>query len=216
MKFDEQELSLYIDNQVKNMLCYNLKSRNYISKAIELSNKSFNSSSNKYYQSDKYFSPFHSAQYCVLLYYLSKVMLEIDLYGINAEKIYLLNKIINSVDLFYEIELPTIFGVEHPLGSVMGRAEYSDYLFFYQGCTLGGSNGNYPIIGKNLLMYSNSKILGKCRIGHNVVLSANSYIINTDIPDNCIVFGSSPHLTIRKYDGCYILGKQKHIWNMKD
>lgn len=216
MRFDEQNLSLYIDNQINNMLCYSIKSSQYISKAVELANISFNRSSNKYYQLDKLFSTFHSAQYCVLLYYLSRVMFKEDGCEKNAEKIYLLNKIINSVDLFYEIDLPSIFGVEHPLGSVMGRADYSDYLFFYQGCTIGGSNTNYPTIGKNLLMYSDSKILGKCKIGNNVILSANTYIINSDIPDNCIVYGSGPNLTIRRYDERYIIEKQKHIWVMKE
>ena len=47
----------------------------------------------------------------------------------------------NSVDLFYAIELPQKFGAEHPLGSVMGRAKYGDGFFFYQGCTVGGTDG---------------------------------------------------------------------------
>lgn len=47
----------------------------------------------------------------------------------------------NGVDLFYAIELPQKFGAEHPLGSVMGRAKYSEGFFFYQGCTVGGTVG---------------------------------------------------------------------------
>lgn len=55
------------------------------------------------------FSPFHSAQYGYMLYFLAN-----DLYkkmGINilSDKLYLLNKMINSIDLYYAVEMPKIF-----------------------------------------------------------------------------------------------------------
>ncbi len=84
----------------------------------------------------------------------------------------------------------------------MGRAKYNDYFLFYQGCTVGGNRkGNkleYPIIESHVTMYSNSKILGASYIGNNVILAANSYVINETIPDNSIVFGQSPNLVITK------------------
>ena len=62
----------------------------------------------------------------------------------------------NGVDLFYAIELPPVFGAEHPLGSVMGRAKYGEGFFFYQGCTVGGTRKGeqlyYLKIGKNVKM----------------------------------------------------------------
>ena len=98
--------------------------------------------------------------------------------------------------------LPEIWSCEHPLGAVMGRAVYGNRFFFYQGCTVGGSEkGNetyYPIIGNDVLMYSNSKVLGRCRIGNHVVFAANAFVINQDIPDNCIVFGQRPNLVIKQ------------------
>ena len=51
-------------------------------------------------------------------------------------KFYYLNKIMNSVEMFYEVELPSVFCCDHPLGSVMGRARYSDFFYFSQGCTV--------------------------------------------------------------------------------
>ncbi len=48
------------------------------------------------------------------------------------------------------------------------------------------------------MMYSNSKVLGRSHIGDYVTLSANAYVINEDIPDNCMVFGQSPNLIIKK------------------
>ena len=139
----------------------------------------------------------------IFLYYLSH-----DIYlnanvGQLCDKIYYLNKIFHSVDLFYAIELPEQFGAEHPLGSVMGRAKYSNGFFFYQGCTVGGTRDkegkvHYPVIGKNVRMYSNSSILGSCNIGNNVNLGAGCIVKNQDVPDNSIVFGESPNLIIKQ------------------
>lgn len=65
--------------------------------------------------------------------------------------------------------------------------------FFYQGCTVGGNicDGKikYPKIRHHVLMYSDSKVLVKSNIGNYVILSANLYVINEDIPDNYIIFG---------------------------
>lgn len=103
---------------------------------------------------------------------------------------------LNGVDLYYQVNLPKIFGAEHPLGTVLGKAEYGNKLFVYQGVTVGGNKMKYPKIGENVTMYSNSKILGNAVIGNNVAVSANTYIKGEKIPNNCLVFGTSPNLVI--------------------
>lgn len=141
-------------------------------------------------------NPFNSVMYCNYLYQVSHILYK-NGYSIIADKVYYLNKMLNALDLFYAIELPEHWNCEHPIGSVMGRARYGDFFLFYQGCTVGGNHTNYPIIGNNVTMYSNSKILGKCNIGNNVVIGANTYIKDTDIPDNTMVFGQYPNLIIK-------------------
>lgn len=47
-------------------------------------------------------------------------------------------------------------------------------------------------------MFSNSKILGNAQIGSHVIIGANAYVKDEDIPDNCIVFGESPNLKIKR------------------
>lgn len=144
----------------------------------------------------------HSGCWSIFLYYLSNSLKSSPN---EADKIYYLNKILHSIDWFYEINLPVHFMVEHPLGSVLGRAEYGDYLFIYQGVTIGGNislngiaNITYPIIGDYVIFLSNAKVLGNVHVGNNVIFSASSYVINEDIPDNSIVFGMSPNLTIKR------------------
>ena len=86
------------------------------------------------------------------------------------------------------------FFLEHPLGTVLGRAQYGNNFFAMQGCTVGGNKGKYPVIGNNVKMFSNSKILGSSIIGENVWIGANCYIKDTNIADNMIVFGQYPNL----------------------
>lgn len=147
-------------------------------------------------------NPFHSVQYMILLYYLSNTLYKNGKGGQLSDKLYYLNKTMNGVDMFYAIEMPEHFFAEHPVGSVMGRGKFSDGFFFYQGCTVGGTkdrNGiiSYPELGENVHMFANSSILGKCKIGNNVNIGAGAIVKNQDVPDNCIVFGESPHLIIK-------------------
>lgn len=148
------------------------------------------------------FNPYHSVQYMIFLYYLSHDIFKNCQQPLLCDKIYYLNKILHSVDLFYAVELPKHFGAEHPLGSVMGRGNFSDGFFFYQGCTVGGTRdkeGNiyYPIIEENVRMYANSCILGRCHIGKNVNIGAGCIVKNQDVPANSTVFGQSPNLIIK-------------------
>lgn len=116
----------------------------------------------------------------------------------------------NGLDMFYAIDLPKHFGAEHPVGSVLGRAEYGDNFYFYQNSSVGGTikEGKevYPVIGKNVQLCSGASILGQCKIGNNVIIGAGTLVKNQDIPDNSIVFGSSPNLIIKnnKYKGLLI------------
>ncbi len=184
-------LTKHIETQLHNIMCADIDVSKYVENALMQAQKSYSASANKYLlQLKDSIDPFHSGFYLILLYCLSREMFKVDGHGANAEKIYYLNKVLNSVDIFYEVELPDIFGIEHPIGSVMGRAAFSNYFFFYQGCTVGGSGGAYPVIGEHVTMYSNSKILGNTRVGNHVMLAANTYIVDCQIPDYSIVFPS--------------------------
>lgn len=161
----------------------------------------FTHSSNKYYKKEDkvFFNPFHSGQWCVFLYFLSNSLYKnSNSNKIICDKIYYLNRMLNSCDLFYEVILPDIFFLDHPLGTVIGRGTFKNYFSFSQGCTIGNNKGIFPIIGENVKMLSNSKIIGNSKIGNNVIIAANTYIKDTNIPDNTIVFGNSPNLVLKE------------------
>jgi len=162
----------------------------------------FKHSHNKYYARNgmAYFNPFHSGQWCVFLYYLSNtIFVESEDNSITCDKIYYLNRMLNGCDLFYRVTLPDIFAMDHPLGTIMGRGTFKNYFTFAQGCTVGNNKDIFPVFGEKVFMLSNSKVLGNSKIGNNVIIAANTYIKDTDIPDYSMVFGSSPNLIIKRY-----------------
>lgn len=115
-----------------------------------------------------------------------------------CDKIYALLKILSSADLFYQVELPDVFQFDHPMGSVIGRGYFQNFFSFSQGCTVGNNHGIYPTFGNSVFMMSNSKVIGNSHIGNNVLIGANVYIKDTDIPDGSLVFGQSPNLIIKE------------------
>lgn len=152
----------------------------------------------------KTFNCFNSVQWTIFLYYLSNIIYVKAQNRELSDKIYYLNKVMNSVDIYSSVELPDIFCFEHPVGSVFGKAKYGNKFFAYQNCTVGGNKDkkstkiNYPQIGNNVMMFSYSCILGNSKIGNNVIISSHTYIKDQDIPNDTIVFGSSPNLIFKK------------------
>lgn len=129
----------------------------------------------------------NSIQYPIFLYKLSRILFqEGDITG--ATKIFYLNKVLHSIDLFYEIDLKKDFLLSHSVGSVFCKATYGNYSVFYHGILVGTNNSDRPKFNDGIVMFPGSKIIGGCNIGENVVISASTMIINKDIPDNTCVF----------------------------
>ncbi len=170
-----------------------------INEALEKCEYCFKFIKNKYFKSggDIIFNPFNSMQNTVFLYQLSNILYKRYQNNTLADRVYYLNKIMNCIDLYYELELPNIIYFQHAVGTFIGRAKIGDFLVIHQNCTIGANKNKYPIIGKNVTLYPYACILGNCKIGDNVVISANTYIKDCDIPDNSIVYGQSPNLVIK-------------------
>ncbi len=205
---DSTYIAHYVNRQLNMFFDQNEDVSPYLDACLERVIGCFEVTKNKYY---KEFSLFHSGQYSIFLYYLANTT-----YKSGNEKLatllYYMNKILHSVDWFYQIELPEYFGVEHPLGCVLGRAKYNNGFFAYQGCTVGGNKGMYPELGKNVIMYSNSSILGNSHIGNNVLISTGTTVKDQDVGDNCLVFGASPNLIIKEKSEAYISNILSNFW----
>jgi serine O-acetyltransferase len=149
------------------------------------------------------FDHLHSDQYSMFLYFVSRVLYNNGADPRLCTKVFYLNKVLHGIDVFYEVELPDIFCFSHCVGTVLGRAKYSNYFLVYQNCTIGSSRQQkvgenvYPILGEYLAVYKAAAILGKCEVGNNCKISSNSLLVDEDLPANSIYIGTSKKSIIK-------------------
>jgi serine O-acetyltransferase len=144
------------------------------------------------------FDHLHTSQYCTYLYYLSNTIWRNHKDYEIAARIFALNKALNSIDLFFEIEMPDVFFVGHSIGIVLAKATYGEFLVLYQHTTVGRNHAVYPVLGDGVVLYPNSSIIGRCNIGDGTLVSTGTTILNHDTPGNCIAFsGNSGQLEFK-------------------
>jgi serine O-acetyltransferase len=121
-----------------------------------------------------------------------------------CEKLYLLNRTINAVDLYYKIEMPNHFLVSHGLGTVFSKSRYSDFLVVFHNVTIGVKDTVYPVLGERVVVYPNTTIVGACTIGSDTVLGTGLTLVDTDIPNNSIVYSKHGDILIKPNNGSEI------------
>ena len=201
-KNEVQSKSLPKKNQIEDYLTNQLAFfggadiSDYLEAAYKRALYCFSRNTNKYFKKGT-IDVHHTGQYAILLCYLARVAFEAGDRE-TADRVYALNKALHGFDIFYEVELPNVFFMEHPVGTVLGRAKYSDRLFLGQNVTVGGNNGCYPTIGENVCLHAGCMVVGDSHLGNNIEVSAQAFIRDEVIPDNCLVFGKSPNLVIKQ------------------
>jgi serine O-acetyltransferase len=150
------------------------------------------------YFADGRFDHLHTDQYAMFLYFVGRALFVRKDDPALAAKLYALNKALHSIDAYFEVELPDVFLFSHPLGTILGRARYSNYFVVYQHCTVGSNlDGIYPTLGEGVEMYGGSAIIGDCTIGANTALSFGTVVMEENVPANSVVFGRSPALVVK-------------------
>ena len=100
------------------------------------------------------------------------------------------------------------YGIEILVGTSIGRGLYIGHwggIFVNQGAILGencninqgvtigqsnrGRHKGCPVIGNYVWMGANSVIVGKIKLGNNVLIAPGAYV-NFDVPDNAVVIGN--------------------------
>ena len=134
------------------------------------------------------FDHLHSSQYTIFLYHLASTLWQGQADRALCNKLFGLNKALNGIDLFYEIELPEVFFIGHSVGIVLAKASYGNRLVLYQGCTVGKNHGQAPVIGEGVVMYPGSAIIGRCEVAAGSVLAQGVSVVNRSTPGRCLVF----------------------------
>ncbi len=152
----------------------------------------------KYFHEDgaPVFSHLHSDQYAMFLYMLANTAGKAGAEAV-ATKAFLLNKALHGIDAFYAVQLPEVFLFVHPIGTILGNARYGDYFTVYQNCTVGAEeDGVYPEFGDGAILYARAAVIGRSRLGRNVTVGANAFLLNATIPDDSVVVGAYPQLKV--------------------
>lgn len=84
--------------------------------------------------------------------------------------------------------------LSHPIGVVIGAdVIIGNNVTIFHNVTLGssgkvGEEKSYPIVEDNVIIYADSIVVGKVRIGENSVIGAKTFV-NIDVPPNSLAVG---------------------------
>lgn len=147
------------------------------------------------------FDVLHSSQYCIFLYYLANTIWHREQARTVCTKLFALNKALNAIDCFYEIDLPEVFFIGHSVGIVLAKASYGNHLVLYQNSTVGKNHGAAPVLEEGVVMYPNSAIIGGGVIRQGSVISQGVSVINRSTEANKVVFqGANGALVFKAID----------------
>lgn len=127
--------------------------------------------------------------YSVLLYRISNSLYRKKL-TILAKLVWLVNRILFSVDIDYRATIGKNFMLVHGIGVVIGcDVKIGNNVKIYQGVTLGGNGKSryegstmytQPVIEDNCIIYTNSCLFGPIIIKPNTIIKA-CQVISKDI-----------------------------------
>ena len=203
MKSLNSNMTDYLSNQVKNFFPDGIDvSHPELLKIIERSlrelKECFSYLKDPYFigEFDKIFNYLNGDHYSMFLYKVSNISFK-ETGNVNlAEKLFQLNRALHGLDAYYKIELPPVYVFTHPLGTILGGAKYGNFFSVSQSCTIGNKEaGHYPELGEGTIMFSNSSIIGRCKLGNNVIMGAGSRIIDREVKDDTLIVGEHPNIS---------------------
>lgn len=152
-----------------------------------------------------YFNHLHSDQYAVFLWFLSNSIWRETADTELSNKLFYLNKALNGFSCLYDTNLPDIFLLLHNVGTVLGKAEYSNYFVVSQGCTIGAQHGKYPRLGRAVALLPNSSVIGDCIIGDRVSIGIGATIYQQNIERETVAYcGADGTLKLKHQDNCWV------------
>ncbi len=134
------------------------------------------------------FNVLQSSQHCIFLYYLANTMYRRSGETAAATRLFLINKALNGIDLFYEIAMPEVFYIGHSTGIVLAKATYGNYLVLYQNINVGRHIADIPVIGDRVILYPKASVVGASVVGAGSVLSQGVSVLGQQVPAGVIAF----------------------------
>jgi serine O-acetyltransferase len=105
-----------------------------------------------------------------------------------------------GIDIHPGAQIGEYFSIDHGTGLVIGETcIIGNHVHLYQGVTLGARNfvldergrpmnvPRHPVLEDNVVVYSNSTVLGRITIGHDSVIGGNVWLTNSVPPHSRII-----------------------------
>lgn len=147
------------------------------------------------------FSHLHRDQYATFLYFLGNTIYTCCGQKQLCDKLLNLQSILHGFFLSYKCEMPDIFVLAHPIGSIIGNAKYSDGLYISQNVTINthtDAAGNADLhVGKGVVFLANSTVIGNQPIGDRVSIGVNVLLYNQKIEDDYTCINENGQIKIR-------------------
>jgi len=137
------------------------------------------------------FNVLQSSQHCIYLYYLSNTIWKRSGDTAAPTRLFLMNKALNGIDLFYEIAMPEAFYIGHSVGIVLAKATYGNHLVLYQNANVGRHKADIPVLGDRVILYPGSAVVGRAIIEDGAVLAQGARAINRRVPANQMPFAAA-------------------------
>lgn len=151
-----------------------------------------------------YFDHFNTLQYATFLYLLGNEHFRRGGGTIFYERLFCLNKFLNSIDVFPSVKMPEVFFISHGLGSVLGNVTYNERLVIFQNVTVGRVGDDRPIIGKNVVLYPGATVTGATVIGEGCVVGAGVALHGITVPPDSVVTSNQGGAVIRERERDFI------------
>ncbi len=135
----------------------------------------------------------HTPLYAILFHRLIHPLYKIHI-PILPRFLSQINRFFTGVEIHPGAEIGPGFFIDHGIGVVIGETtKIGKNCIIFHNVTLGGTGKHvgkrHPTIGDNVYIGTASILLGPIKVGNNVKIGANSFIIMHDVPDNATVIG---------------------------
>lgn len=197
--FDAVQLVSYTNNQLNHFFPDGVDSERILNKNIgEAIERMQFSLKHVKLQGYTTFDVLHSDLYAQFLYFLSNTIWNNDRDKRTASKLYYLNKALHGLNCMYDTLLPEIFLLIHCVGTVLGKANYSNYFVACHNVTVGSDRGYAPNIREGVYMGPGSSIIGNCTVNEWTHLAINAVVLNHDTESETVAIGSSGTAVTKK------------------
>jgi len=223
LSLSAQELKLYLRNQLEHHFPDGLTDRYYRGKDVDYAfeealfrlENCFKHVVLPAYSDEggveTYFSHLHTDQYAQFLYYFMNSLWKRSQNRIICDKTMCLLRELDSIFMTYKCQMPDIFLFQHTVGTVIGNAQYSDYLLILQNVTIntGVEKERFGTLklGKGVSLLPGAKIISDEPIGDRVNIGVDAVVYKTAIDnDKSVIRDRNGKIVVKDSNFCMAAG----------